>query len=993
MLSRLVLAFIVTLLFGAHDALKQGPAGTLVIHMSSSAAGVVQAFYDTGAGFNEGESVQTPIRPGMQEYRLALPISAFRVLRVDPGTAPGVYDIREVSVLADDGSKIVVPLTKLAPAYQLAALEQSDSRLLVRCPEGASDPQLVYVPARPIVIGSGRTAASVLTILSIVFVCALASIIAMERVLAPVGLRVVSGLRAVADAAARRAGLAVFLAAAFATIVSTYPIVFLGRSLVSPNDGGLAMLYGAPPFVPGSNDVAIEDTRASDTGAMMWAFVPYARVQREALARGELPLWDRYNSAGVSHWGQGLSFLLDPLHWLTLLAHDPAPGLDLKFVAHRMVFAWGIGAAALLATGAPVASMIAGGLAPFAGLFTYRFNHPAVFSLTYAPWILVAWFLLARAATPQRAARAVLLLAAASSLELVASPPKEATTVLFGCHLAGVLTLLIARQPVSTRARRLALAAVAGLGVILVTAPHWLIFLDTLHASFTSYDAPDVQVAGAPQALAFVLGNLVTGPLSTGLNVVAVALACAACAFPRHLAARGPVLACALAAATVIAIAFGAIPRNVLMSIPLVANIHELDQTLLVTALVLVLVVASSGIDALSRAPRRAIAAVTGFFLVGALLVFSTLQGQTALGYFELEMTVLVLGLAVALPALISDASATPTRVVPACAAGAVMLLLVLPGGLQVETGVAAVDRLLPQPRVRAPLDRASPAVDTIHRLATEPTRVLGLDMLLFSGTQALYGLEGIGGPDALRLERYEQLMNASGVRREWSWHMLISKADLPGLDRVLDLLNVGFLLVEPKDLPAGVQVPALDGADSLRAVPRPGAWPRAFFTEHLNEYADLPDFVRLLTEHPTPFAAVQHDDEDARAALRLGARGTLAGPPSNAPAVPAREYRLTANTTSFQVHAPGPGVAVLTESFMPKDFVATLNGSPTRYFRVNHAFKGVLIPAAGDWNVRFEYRPFHWRLSLALSAVGLLVLLGIGVVGYNENPAARASS
>jgi hypothetical protein len=97
----------------------------------------------------------------------------------------------------------------------------------------------------------------------------------------------------------------------------------------------------------------------------------------------------------------------------------------------------------------------------------------------------------------------------------------------------------------------------------------------------------------------------------------------------------------------------------------------------------------------------------------------------------------------------------------------------------------------------------------------------------------------------------------------------------------------------------------------------------------------------------------------------------------------------------------------------MPRDFVATLNGARTRYFRVNHAFKGVLIPAAGDWNVRFEYRPFHWRAALGLSAAGLLILFGIGVVGarapgmapaalpasldraavYNENPAARASS
>ena len=56
-------------------------------------------------------------------------------------------------------------------------------------------------------------------------------------------------------------------------------------------------------------------------------------------AHGELPLWIRNNGAGRPLWGQGQTFLFDPLHWLTLLAADPSRGWDLKFVAHRLVFA------------------------------------------------------------------------------------------------------------------------------------------------------------------------------------------------------------------------------------------------------------------------------------------------------------------------------------------------------------------------------------------------------------------------------------------------------------------------------------------------------------------------------------------------------------------------------------------------------------------------------------------------------------------------------
>jgi hypothetical protein len=89
-----------------------------------------------------------------------------------------------------------------------------------------------------------------------------------------------------------------------------------------------------------------------------------------------------------------------------------------------------------------------------------------------------------------------------------------------------------------------------------------------------------------------------------------------------------------------------------------------------------------------------------------------------------------------------------------------------------------------------------------------------------------------------------------------------------------------------------------------------------------------------------------------------------------------------TVNTTSFVVRASGPGIAVLDEAFLPQDFRATLNGRRVPYFRVNHAFKAVVIPSLGDWVVRFEYRPQYWDLSVMMAVVGLLLLTGLAVSG-----------
>ena len=65
------------------------------------------------------------------------------------------------------------------------------------------------------------------------------------------------------------------------------------------------------------------------------------------------------------------------------------------------------------------------------------------------------------------------------------------------------------------------------------------------------------------------------------------------------------------------------------------------------------------------------------------------------------------------------------------------------------------------------------------------------------------------------------------------------------------------------------------------------------------------------------------------------------------------------------------------------------VNNVTATAFRVNHAFKAVAIPSAGDWAVKFEYRPRHWDLSLAIAGAGLLLLAGLGVLSRDRSPTA----
>jgi hypothetical protein len=763
------------------------------------------------------------------------------------------------------------------------------------------------------------------------------------------------------------------VAALVATCLAMYPLLFFGRSLVTPNNGGAAMLYGQPPFVPGSGDFEVEDVRGVDVGAMMWAFVPYSKMQREALADGEFPLWNRHAGPGVSLWGQGQSFFLDPLHWHTLLGRDEAPGWDLKFAAHRFVLSWGVGVAALAAPVAWLPAVVAAAVAPFIGFFAFRLNHPVAFALSYAPWVLAGWFLLARATSRRQLAGATLLLACASALVLFASPPKEGLVVLLVAEATGLLGLVLHVRPLARLPGRLGLSGLAGVAVVLVTMPQWLVFLETLRASVTNYDAPAVHFANPGYTIGMVLGGLTEGMPVPGLNTCSMALLVAALLSPAALLRSRAILACVAGAAAAIAVAHGVIPAAWIEAVPLAANIHSISVTFLTAALVPLLVASALGAEALLQRSRARVILMTLGTLAAAAWTFDGVGGVAGLGRFPAWLALVALAGAVILPLTVHASVRTFPRVLPALAVAGLGLLLLSPDGQHLDTGRPPIDRVLVQPRERVPLSLSSPAVDAIHDTATAPVRVLGLDYNLLPGTPALYDLEGVGGPDALYLGHADELRFAARPEARRSWLAVFRRTDLARQAPLLDMLNVGYLLAAFDQADSIGPAEPLRAPDVLRAIPRPTAWPRAFFAGRVSTYSTPEALIEQVRRAGRPMAAIQ-DGDAAAAALTSGLLTRRDA------VVPADNYVLTTNTTQFHLRTGAGGVAVLAESYMPDDFIATVNGAEVPYFRVNHAFKAVVIPAAGEWTVKFEYRPHHWHLALAAAGGGALILFALAI-------------
>jgi len=193
---------------------------------------------------------------------------------------------------------------------------------------------------------------------------------------------------------------------------------------------------------------------------------------------------------------------------------------------------------------------------------------------------------------------------------------------------------------------------------------------------------------------------------------------------------------------------------------------------------------------------------------------------------------------------------------------------------------------------------------------------------------------------------------------------------DLP----FFDLLNVRYFLgyagSNTEGIPSLRKIAALD----LDVYESSKVWPRAFFSSRVLPYPSEKDFVRLVRiGDGAPFAAIGQEDLDKHSEL-----AALAISPSTAapPIIPAIDYALTTNTTSFKVTAPAAGVMVLTEPYVEGDFQLRVNGKAADYFRVNSAFRGVFLPEAGVYTFSFSYWPRHLTISLWISAIGIVLLL-----------------
>jgi hypothetical protein len=782
--------------------------------------------------------------------------------------------------------------------------------------------------------------------------------------------------------------------ALLAVSINCHPIIFCGKSYVSPMVNSGLLVYDWWPPLPGmarwpaptlterwpepATDV-VHSTHGSDVGAIMWWGVPTGFIESRSLwEHGELPLWNRYSHAGDTLIGQAISMLGDPLHLIVLFGHGSAVAWDIKFLVAKVLFCIGFGLLILRLLRNQALSLIFTALAAYCGAYFYINNHPAFFVLTYAPWILLAaieWLALASGCHFGWG----MVWLVANSACFNAGHVELAVVIIGGLNLAAVAYALSLHRKALESAKVIGYMTVGTLLFLGLTAPMWTSFLASLDGAYTVHakievrQLPITSLPGTFDDLFYLLlhqakdSRIAIGP---GTSLLILTGCCFSVFRWRQLKDESFFWVNTVALTLWGGCVFGWVPASLLATIPLLNRVGHLFTDFSYLLVIHLTIQSAYGFLCLTKVDKLRqvvvdFAGTTGVF-AGIFVLYSFGHWHQPIPW---DYFLCAGGGAVGAPLLFVFLKSRPRRTQTLGWVG-IIILAFIPNfrfGLYNSGNDALI--MLPGPRVV--FNTPSKAIEKIKTDKAVPFRVVGLQSSFMGDYSAVYELEDIRSCAPLsNAEFIKLLQNFPGVEfsRDWMARVIDPVLAQP----LLNLLNVKYLLCWP-----GTTIrPQLDFRIADRSdfgvIENLQVWPRAFFANQVVSLASNEEFIQHLLENSRqPFVALTPTEIEKQPGLQ---RLETIGPAAISPAT---NYQLLPNATEFDVHASSAGVVCLTEG-QAKDFTATANQQPKAVLTINRAFKGIYLDQPGDYHVQFTYRPRHWRLACILfwiSVVGIIIL------------------
>jgi hypothetical protein len=228
-----------------------------------------------------------------------------------------------------------------------------------------------------------------------------------------------------------------------------------------------------------------------------------------------------------------------------------------------------------------------------------------------------------------------------------------------------------------------------------------------------------------------------------------------------------------------------------------------------------------------------------------------------------------------------------------------------------------------------------------------------------FFEARTSYFHHSVGGYHGVKLRRYQDLYDSCLLRQtiDMIQGLQTGNADFSRLG-VINMLNIKYMVYGPQ-------------RDNI--LPNPSANGNAWFVRDVIPAATPNEELAKVCETNTRVAAVINNNEfkigniayDSAASITL----TEHGP----------------NHLKYQSTSQVEGLAVFSEIFYPKGWIATIDGNESQILRANYVLRALQVPS-GNHTIEFKFQPKPYVVGNKITTASswLLIVVLLGCIGWS---------
>ncbi|UBB89689.1 YfhO family protein [Candidatus Kaistella beijingensis] len=236
--------------------------------------------------------------------------------------------------------------------------------------------------------------------------------------------------------------------------------------------------------------------------------------------------------------------------------------------------------------------------------------------------------------------------------------------------------------------------------------------------------------------------------------------------------------------------------------------------------------------------------------------------------------------------------------------------------------------------------------LETIAEKDKTHYRIYNQTLGTFSETNTSYFKSSIGGYHAVKLRRYDDLINE-----------YFSKMDTVKIPKILNMLNTKYMI--------------FGNAEKPDAVVNPNANGNAWFVSNVKFVENPNEEIKQIGEIDSKeVAIISKDDQKYFEGKQLAADSTAV----------LNLTKYQPNELEFKTQSKTPQLAVFSEIYYPKGWKMLIDGNEVPYIKANYLLRAVHVPA-GNHMVKMVFEPAVIAKGKLISmiAFGLFLLLSLG--------------